>query len=372
MSHDIHLARVRNKLDPRPEPYWGAPLAKGKFIGFRKIEGKPGAWVARYRGESLKQQYKALGYITDDFDFDQAKAAAEEWFKSLDAGIQTDEVETVADACRQYVEDRKREKGETTAHDAEMRFRRTVYGTAFGNRRLEKLRTIHIKHWRDGLKLAPATSNRTLTALKAALNLAVVNRQVPASAVQEWKDVKPMKGAGNRRGLYLDLGQRRALLKATTGAVGDLIEAAMLTGARAGELVKAARSQFDARTGSMTFTGKTGSRTIPLSPAAVALFKRLARSKLPTAHLLTRDDGEPWAHSDWDGLVREAATKAKLPRGVCLYTLRHSWITAAIEGGMNPLEVARLVGTSLVMIERHYGHLANKGARDRLAKVEMV
>ncbi len=372
MSHNIHLARVRNKLDPRPEPYWAAPLAKGKFVGFRKIEGKPGAWVARYRGESLKQQYKALGYITEDFDFDQAKAAAEEWFKSLDAGIKTDEVVTVADACRQYVEDRRTEKGEATAHDAEMRFKRTVYGTAFGKRPLAKLRTIHIKQWRDELKLAPATSNRTLVALKAALNLAVVNRQVPASAAQEWRDVKPMKGAGNRRGLYLDLTQRRALLKAATGAVRDLIEAAMLTGARAGELVSATRKQFDARTSSMTFSGKTGTRTVPLSPAAVALFKRLAQSKLPTARLLTRDDGEPWGHSDWDELVREAATKAKLPKGVCLYTLRHSFVTTAIGDGMNTLEVARLVGTSVMMIEKHYGHLANKGARERLAKVEMV
>jgi len=74
----------------------------------------------------------------------------------------------------------------------------------------------------------------------------------------------------------------------------------------------------------MTFRGKTGARTVPLSAPALALFKRLSGSKLPAARLLVRDDGKPWAHSDWDQLVREAAAEAELPAGTCLYTLRHS------------------------------------------------
>jgi integrase len=146
----------------------------------------------------------------------------------------------------------------------------------------------------------------------------------------------------------------------------------MLTGARAGELVSARRSAFDTRTKSITLTGKTGTRQIPLSPNAVTLFERLAKGKLPAAFLLTRDDGKPWAHSDWDELVRDAAKAAGLPVGTCLYTLRHSWITAALTEGMSALMVAKLVGTSLAMIDRNYGHLAQGAARERLAKVVMV
>jgi site-specific recombinase XerD len=58
--------------------------------------------------------------------------------------------------------------------------------------------------------------------------------------------------------------------------------------------------------------------------------------------------------------------------GVCLYTLRHSFITEALTKGISTLEVARLVGTSVMMIEKHYGHLAAKAARLRLAKVAML
>src|SRR5690606_39027135 len=116
----------------------------------------------------------------------------------------------------------------------------------------------------------------------------------------------------------------------------------MLTGARPGELVKMKRGQFDARTATATFRGKTGSRSVPLSGAATALFERLARGKLPAALMLVRDDGRPWGHSDWDEGVRAAARAAKLPAGVTLYVLRHSWITEALRSGMSTLDVARL------------------------------
>ena len=111
---------------------------------------------------------------------------------------------------------------------------------------------------------------------------------------------------------------------------------------------------------------------MPLSPASLEHFFRLARDKLPAAYLLTRDDGRPWAHSDWDELVKDAATRAELPEGTCLYTLRHSFTTQTLVDGMSTLEVSKLVGTSLSMIEKHYGHLVNDTARERLAKVQMV
>jgi integrase len=371
MSIAIHLSSVRKNLAPRREPYWAAPIARGKFVGFRKINGDDGRWIARMRDESGRQVYRSLGCVSDAFDFDRAKEEARRWFQLRDAGVM-DAVLTVAEACREYVEDRRREKGEATAHDAEMRFRRTVYEHSIGRIQLAKLRTPHIKAWRHGLQLAPASSNRNLAVLKAALNLAVRNRQASRELEREWRDVAPLKVVGRRRTLFLDLTQRRALIASCSGAIRDLIQGAALTGARPGELTAALRHQFDARTASMTFIGKTGGRTVPLSPAALRFFKRLVRSKLPNANLFVRDDGKPWAHSDWDELVKEAAARADLPATTCLYTLRHSFITTAIIEGLSTLDVARLVGTSVQMIEQHYGHLVHSAARERLAKLKII
>jgi integrase len=224
--------------------------------------------------------------------------------------------------------------------------------------------------------LGVAAANRTLTALKAALNFAIYEGYATAQLSGELRRVRPLPGGKGRRDLYLDLGQRRALLHAAIGAVRDLIEGAALTGARAGELINATVSQFDARTQTMAFSGKTGDRRVPLSPAAVVLFKRLAVARTSESRLFVRDDGMPWRHSDWDHLVRDAARAAGLPAqpggGTCLYTLRHSFITEALMAGLSTLEVARLVGTSVMMIEKHYGHLAGQAARRRLATVAIL
>lgn len=369
----IDKATARNQLKPRREPYWGPPLAHGLFLGFRRAEFG-GTWIARLHDEDKRHRYHSIGVLAPDLDYEAARRAALAWKRHLDAGVKAVDVETVSDACREYAQDREKQKGEASAHDATLRFNRTVYENPIGRLPLAKVTQKRIEEWRDALAtgdkdrkgLSPASLNRTLTALKAALNYAVARRYVSAERAIEWGLVKPFK-VDNRRDLFLDLAQRRALLQHATGGVRDLIEAVMLTGSRAGELTGAKRAQFDARTASMTFIGKTGKRSVPLSPPAVALFKRLAQNRLPAANLFTRDDGKPWAPSDWDKLVRDAATAAKLPPGVCLYTLRHSFITEAITGGLSPLDVARLVGTSLVMIDKHYGHLAQTATRERLA-----
>jgi len=82
--------------------------------------------------------------------------------------------------------------------------------------------------------------------------------------------------------------------------------------------------------------------------------------------------GKQWQHSDWDELVREAAKSAQLPTGTVLYTLRHSWITEALMGGLSTLEVSKITGTSLVMIQQHYGHLVSTSASERLAKLQLT
>lgn len=404
---ELHKVTVRNRLEPRREPWWGAPIARGRHVGLRVNEGAAPTWIARLYADDgsgrKTQQYHSLGVLTPEFDYDQAVAKAREWFKLRDGGVKTDDVVTVADACRAYVEERRRSKSEDCANDAAARFERSVYGRKEGERAkakaidpngisrvpLARLRAERIREWRDGLMLekeggrapSPGAVNRTLTAFKAALNLAVHDRHASAELTMELRRVKPLPGGKKRRDLYLDLKQRRALLKAATGAARDLIEAAILTGARAGELVKATRSQFDSRTKSMTFiTGKGNdgprSRTVPISADAVTLFTRLAEGKGANDRLFLRDDGTPWAHSDWDESVREAAKAAKLPAeprtGVCLYSLRHAFITQALTKGMSTLDVARMVGTSIMMIEKNYGHLVASAARRRLAKVAML
>jgi len=298
---------------------------------------------------------------------------------------------TVADACRDYVTALEKDGRKTASDDAKRRFERCLYGDKLGKVRLKDLHQDHIEAWRDRVEkgdlpplpvkrgrppvakpLARSSINRIRTTLVAALNHAVARRKVSPDLAFEWNAVKPLKDAGQRRGLYLEREQRRALLEAAEGPVRDLIECVALTGCRPGDPSLCLRSDYDGRTASVRFRSKDHDRKIPLSSAATALFDRLAKGKLPKAHLFTQDGKKVWTPTDWSELVRDAAARAGLPAGVTLYTLRHCWITDAIVGGMDLLTVAKLAGTSLAMIEKHYGHLVQGAARDKLAQVQFL
>jgi integrase len=368
---DIHKVGVRAALEPRGEPFWRS-LGTNRSIGYRVTPKGSRSWLAKHDRDGKKQQH-ALGDDSESYSYKQAAVDALKWFNDLDQGLTSDP--TVRQICADYVLNKSEKLNNPgAAYTARLIFERVVYKSPLANIRSSALRKHHFQDWVDALKAttSPANLKRQLTALQAALNLAVKKGKVGISARQHWSQLELPTIPDNRRELFLDLAARRALLAATTGGLRDLGEGAMLTGCRAGELTGARVKQFNARTEEMTFTGKTGSRTVPLSPAALALFKRLSKDKTPLAFLFVRDDGTPWPHSGWDTLIKAAAKKAKLPGGVCLYTLRHSFISEAISGGLTTLDVARLTGTSLQMIEKFYGKIVSDVARERLAKVIMV
>lgn len=311
--------------------------------------------------------------------------------ETAERGAPPDRVmDTVADACREYVAALRKDGRKATAADAERRFERTVFHDRIGKVRLSKLTQDDVEGWRDRVErgdlaalptmkgrppkanpLSKATVNRMRTVLVAALNRAVSRRKVTPDRVIEWANVKPYEKVGSRRDLYLDRTQRRTLLANAGDDVRDMMECIALTGCRPGDPAAVLRSDYDARHATVTYRTKGHTRTVPLSAAAKALFDRLSKGKLPAAHMFT-NGGAAWQPHHWRELVKDAASKAELPTGVVLYTLRHCWITDAIVGGMDLLTVAKLSGTSLAMIEKHYGHLVHGAARDKLAQINFM
>lgn len=409
MPITLHKASTLAALDVRRDPHWGAPIATGQYVGFRKLDATRGTWIARYRTPEGKQKFNSLGAASATFTYDAAKAAAQAWFATQTGLKPSARGLTVEQVCRAYVDDRRTASGEAAARDIDMRFRRTIYG---GDRydadnprhanhppvaanpiaRLEvaDLTVKIIKAWRDamtgarrqGVKpLAARTVNRNLVAFKAALNLAAVEHRLSADLQKEWGDVPLLTGVGQttQREIFLDVEQRRALLASITDPhFRDLAEAGMLTGARVGELCDLKVSHFDARTGTLTIVRGTQSdkkkraRGVPLSPRAVELFTRCAKGKKADDVLLAMGSGARWAHSDYDHLMKIAAAGAKLPQALVFYTLRHSHITQCLLDGMATLTVAKMTGTSLKMIEEHYGHLVEDQARRHIALVNLL
>lgn len=373
MPPSITTTTGRAALEPRREPYF-RQIEAGRFLGYRKLDKERGSWVARARDTaSGKQHYCALK-LPAGTTYSGALKEANKWFKELDAGVVRTGPFTLAMAADEYLAELRRNGRERAAVYSEWQFRRTgILDGAIGATDLTRLRLPHLKAWRDEIAqgAGQGTVNRLVTPVKAAVALAVENSRVPSTALDSWRKLKSYRGVDGHRDNYLTLEQRRALLAAAAGPIRDLIEAALTTGARVGELVSAKRGAFDARTRTLKLSGKTRARAVPLSPAAMTLFERLSKSKLPGALLLT-NGGKPWTRIEWSRAMRSAVEDAGLPTGTVMYDCRHTFISQALHDGLNVLDVSKVCGTSIVMIQQNYGHIRADAVRERLAQVTML
>lgn len=379
MGHNIEKAGDRSKLEPRREPYWDR-IEAGCYLGYRKLEDGTGTWIARWRNEEGAQKYHAIG-STPSVGYDAAVKAARQWFVQCKGG--STEVITVEEACRRYVIDRRTEKGEGTAKDAEGRFNRLVYGTKFGKIKLPSLRTAHISDWRnaqvaqdgddedddpDAERRAKDSTNRNLATLKAALNLAY--RMGLASSTEQWDRVQSYQKVAKRRDVSLSMLDRKKLITAASPDLKVFLNAMLLTGCRPGELAGCVVGDLDSA-GLLTVAGKTGRRTIPISPKALALLKSAAGDRDLDEPLLTRS-GVAWTRFEWRDAFQEARRAAGLAESVVMYSLRHVAISEMLVAGIDPMTVSKIAGTSIAMISSNYGHLIKERVVEQLAKVRAI
>lgn len=378
MGHNIKKAGDRSKLEPRREPYWDR-IEAGCFLGYRKLEDGTGTWIARWRNEEGGQKYHAIG-STPSVGYDTAVKAARQWFAQCKGG--STEVITVEEACRRYVIDRRTEKGEGTAKDAEGRFNRLVYGTKFGKIKLPSLRTAHIADWRnaqvaqdddaeddpDAKRRAKDSANRNLATLKAALNLAY--RMGLASSTEQWDRVQSYQEVAKRRDVSLSMLDRKKLITAASPDLKVFLNAMLLTACRPGELAGCMVGDLDPA-GLLTVAGKTGRRTIPISPKALALLKSAAGDRDLDEPLLTRS-GVAWTRFEWRDAFQEARRAAGLAESVVMYSLRHVAISEMLVAGIDPMTVSKIAGTSIAMISSNYGHLIKERVVEQLARVKAI
>lgn len=389
MATKIDTVSSRDRLKPRREPYWHR-LTKGCYLGVRKMgSAAQGTWIARAMQESSgKETYKALGEfpdLPDHLRFDAAQKAAQAWFEHLGRGGSST-VSTVADACDRYVKHLRVTKSDRAADDADARFKNYVLNhLKLAATDLSKLTPAHVETWRKALsdlpmrsgpkrgeKRSESTLNRDMTSFRAALNLAYADGLVTSDFAWRSK-LRPLKNADRRRELYLDRGQRLKFIMQASTDLAVFLRGLSQLPLRPGALAALKVGDYDRRLKVLKIgKDKSGKdRKIKLPDVTADLFEDASKDKLPGAALLSRADGQAWNKDAWKWPVKAAAQAAKLPPGVTAYTLRHSVISDLVHDGLDLLTVAQISGTSVLMIERHYGHLRSDVATGALARLAL-
>ncbi len=390
MAARIDTVASREKLKPRREPYWQR-IRKGCFVGYRKMTtGGHGAWLARARDDEsgAKQVFKPLGEfgaLADHLRFDAAAKAALVWFDHLGRGGFA-RSSTVSEACARYVRHLRATKSERAANDAQARFKNYVLNNVkLAATELTKLTPSQLEVWRRSLRELPtrsgarrgeqrsdSTLNRDMTCFRAALNLAYMDGLLTTDFAWRSK-LRPIKNADRRRELYLDRAQRLEFIQTAPGDLAAFLRGLCQLPLRPGALAKLQVGDFDRRLKVLRIgQDKSGKdRRIKLPDVMAMFFEAAAKDKLPTAPLLSRADGKAWDKDAWKWPIKAAVEAAKLPDGTTAYTLRHSVISDLVHDGLDLLTVAQISGTSVAMIERHYGHLRGEIAATALARLAL-
>jgi integrase len=425
---------ARGKLPAQEAPYW-IPLAPGQALGyFKTAKGGAGTWRARlYQAETRAQRKTALG-TADDFqeadgetvlDFRQAQAKAAEWFEGIaDDARRVDAGEalhkgpyTVADALRDYFKEARRRGmkglsrdeqraaawilpelgGVTVADLARTRIEAWLSKIADAPRRVRqpapgkhvpvprKFKTERKPKAKPEPPRPPATeeevrarrdsANRTLTILKAALNHALDRRR--ARKGDAWQAVKPFRGTTKARVRFLSGEDQVRLVNACPAEFRPLVQGALLTGARYGELARIRVRDFDPAGGTVWIEpGKTGKgRHVVLTDDGRALFQELTAGRKADEHVFLRsgverrkrtEAGDTWASTDAARFMREACTAAKLDP-LTFHELRHSYASLLVNNRCPMAYVAEQLGhIGTRMVEKHYGHLCPSAKADAI------
>jgi integrase len=397
---DSRAARAR--LEPRGKPYWRA-IDHGLHLGYRKGD-RAGRWVARIYLGGQQYRVETLGTADDNavadgaavLDWRQAQARARERLAAAaraQAGIEEPAAPcTVREAVYDYLawlaEHRK------SADDARCRAEALIL-PALGDLELSALTTKRIRDWLEASARAPArlrrgfgkeqrhrdhdpadpeavrkrraSANRTLTILKAALNHAW--REGKAASDSAWRKVEPFRDVDAARARYLQLAECARLVNACRPDFRRLVEAALLTGCRYGELCGLDVADFRPDAGAVHVRrAKTGKgRHVVLTAEGEAFFAAITAGRPGAEAMLPRADGRRWGPSHQRRPLIEACRGARIEPAADFHSLRHTYASLAVMNGAPLMVVARNLGhADTRMCEKHYGHLAPSYVREAI------
>lgn len=378
MARSIKAPRLENRTSRLKLPVAKKPIfvriADGLSVGYRRNQ-TAGTWVMKIPDGKGGAATKAIGTADDFEDADGARVLtfwqAQDKARQLVVHGEAERPVAMPITVRRAVDDYLTGYLEThnprTAIDTRQRLEKHFL-PKFGDKLVTELTKTGLEKWLSGLvrkagsndeiRASKDTANRILSMVKAVLNRAIQDPKNGITDDSHWRLVKPFKEVGKARDVHFSTEEAQALVQAARvqePAFADLLTAGFLTGARYGELGGCAVNDFNSKDGTLYIAkGKTGPRVVVLQSEATDFFAGIVAGRPKHAPLLPRVDGLPWGVAHQHRRMKAALLAADLDPDGSFYSLRHSYISRAIEAGMPLTIIAENCGTSVRMIETNY------------------
>ena len=226
-----------------------------------------------------------------------------------------------------------------------------------------------------GLRETPQAANAAVNILSRMFNMAEALELVPPGrnpcrTVRRYREVRRERFLTPDE--YRELGRVLKETEADGSARPVAVAVAalrllMLTGCRKNEIVGLKWDDVDRAARELRLSDtKTGTRTVPLTPAVEAVLDRIPR-----------DGDSPWVIAgkkpdsplvNVDAVWKRLRAKAGL-EDVRIHDLRHSWASRALALGESLSMIGRLMGHGQVATTARYAHLARDTEKASAAKV---
>jgi integrase len=409
---------ARQKLAISGKPYYRT-IDHGLHLGYRK-GARAGKWVVRYYAGEERYHVETIGTADDVADADGVRILSFSQAQEIARTKATDRARaakglpaasagpyTVADALDDYVSflEHERKSGADARNRADELIKPVLGPTAAAD-----LTTEQIRKWLRDLAAKPprlrtkkpaegggapkqryreidkdddetkrrrrASANRTLTTLKAALNYAWREKKIASD--DAWRRVEPFENVDAARLRYLTVAEAQRLINACDPDFRRLVQAALQTGARYGELCRLDVRDLNPEAGTLHIRKSKGGkpRHIVLTEEGLELFKSFALGRAGGDPMLEKIrlvpqkpiDGiaQPekvirsrWGESHQSRPLAAASKRAKIDPPIDFHSLRHTYASLSVMAGVPLMVVAKQLGhADTRMVEKHYGHLA--------------
>ncbi|WP_457093672.1 tyrosine-type recombinase/integrase [Microvirga sp. P5_D2] len=402
-SVKLDTRTARSRLPARKAPFFVRIGDKLQLGYWRGVKG--GSWIARrYTGDGVYASH-SLGPADDlrepdgttILTFDQAQTRAKAWDaeeRAAAAGVGRRGPLTVEQAIETYLVHLRAVKGSKAEATARSVARSRIL-PELGRLQCAALTVKRLTAWRNDLAGAPklvrtaqtvveratravtaapeaerkrkATANRIMTVLKAALNLAYQSGEIASD--DTWRRLKPFPKVDVPKMRYLFDDECRQLMAACAPDFRTLVEAALLTGCRYGELCQLRAGDVDLIAGTLhireTKSGKP--RHVALTAEGIDFFAARIAGQRPSTLVLTHADGTAWAPSHQQRPIQAASEQAELDPPVTFHDLRNTYGARLARTGVPMAVIAAQLGHADTRItERHYAHLAPNYVADMI------
>jgi integrase len=395
---NLETRAARLRLEPRGKPYWRV-IETGLHVGYRRLRQGGGTWIARRFIGQGRYLEVALG-TADDFqeadggavlNFRAAQDATRVWWKAerrRALGIEQERKGpyTVADALSDYIKDYQRRGGKDlinvhsiveshilpvlgsvdTARLTAKRIRDWHYALATAPKLVrtkegaeQRNTKAHDASDSDAVRRRRSRANRILTVLKAALNHAFSERLIDSD--EAWRRVEPFHNVSKPRVRYLSALECKRLFNACEPNFRALVKAAILTGARYGELIRLTGADIDLEAATVHIRdSKSGKpRHVPLTEEASEHFEALVLGRPRIALVFQHANGGAWKKSEQARPLLAACERARITPPITFHGLRDTFASMLAMNGAPMAVIAAALGHADTRItERHYAHLS--------------